>query len=480
MINRYFVITFAFQNFNYNMKNYFYRFLIFLVAISVLSSCLWDDEETELSANPYFVSLKFAENDSIPGLEDAVFTLEVDPDFGDSIIVNLDSLPYQIRIDSVFPTFSFQSTTFAYLIMKDTLNTGLDTLLLTGKDTIDFSRALKVVNFAQNGKDSCSYRIKVNVHQVQPELYVWKKKMDQIYQQSASVQKAVFFNDKFLFYVNSGLTNNLYTSDDGVNWVNTPFTGLPPNSYLPSITIFNNKLHLVTEDGLFYSSTDGINWIGTNPGVVGYTLKNLFFVLENNLWCLFSQDANSKYYFATTQDGLSWHIGEMIPAKFPIVDYAALAFSSRTDKPKALVLGGNASDGTLLSSKWSVQKEINNQYKWVNFSIDNPDLTPLSGVSMIHYDNKLLLFGGMDKNGEVLGNGYMESIDEGLTWRNTDSIYNVIVDVNQNITYQPRCYQSVIHDPTNHYIYLIGGRNNVNVFSDVWVGRLNRMTFIRK
>lgn len=480
MINRYFVITFAFQNFKYNMKNYFYRFLIFIVTISVFSSCLWDDEEAELSNNPYFVSLKFSKNDSIPKLESAAFSLIYDSVLLDSVIVNLDSLPYQTRIDSVFPTFSFKSSSFAYLIMRDTLNTGLDTILLTGKDTIDFTRVLRVVNIAQNGKDSCSYGVKVNVHRIQPELYVWKKTVDQIYTHSASMQKGIFFNGKYLFYVNSGITNYLYTSSNGVNWVNTTVSGLSKYSQLQSITAFNNKLYLVSEDGMIYNSSDGLNWSGVNPGVAGYTIKNLLFVLENNLWALFKQDASSKYYFATSQNGMIWQTGDTIPSNFPVVDYAALAFSSRTNKPKALVLGGNAASGALLSTKWSVQKEISSKYKWVEFSKDKPDLTTLSGVSMIHYDNKLLLFGGMDKNGNIVGKGYKESIDEGMTWRNTDSVYNVIVDTGNAITYQPRSYQSVIHDTSNHYIYLLGGRNNTSSFSDVWVGRLNRMTFIRK
>lgn len=482
MINRYFVITFAFQNFKYNMKNYFYRFLIFIVAISVLSSCLWDKDKDEIkfSDNPYFVSLKFSKNDSIPGLESAAFSLIYDSVLRDSVIVNLDSLAYQIRIDSVFPTFSFKSSSYAYLIMKDTLNTGLDTMLLTGKDTVDFTRVLRVVNIAQNGTDSCSYRIKVNVHQIQPELYVWQKKVNQIYTHGMNAQKGVFFNGKYLFYVNADLTNYLYTSDNGVNWVYTVVTGLPANGKLQSITAFNNKLYLTGEDGLLYSSADGQNWSGLNPGVTGYTIKNLFFVLDNNLWGLFRQDANSKYYFATSQDGSAWLMGDTIPSDFPVVDYAALAFSTRTNKSKALVIGGNTLNGKLLSTKWSVEKGISNNYKWVEFSKDKLDLTALSGVSLIYYDNKLLLFGGMDKNGNVVDKGYKESIDEGLTWRNTDSVFNVIVDSEQSITYQPRSYQSVIHNTTNHNIYLLGGRNSTNVFSDVWVGRLNRMTFIRK
>lgn len=462
------------------MKNYFSRFLIFIVTISVLSSCLWDDDETELSDNPSFVSLKFSKNDSIPGLESAVFTLIYDSILQDSVIVNLDSLPYSTRIDSVFPTFSFSSSDRAFLIMKDSLGTGLDTVFVTGKDTVDFTRVQKVTNFAANGIANTTYQIKVNVHQIQAELYVWKKKVNQIYTHAASVQKGIFFDGKYLFYVNSGLTNYLYTSVNGLNWVDASVAGLPTNSMLQSITVFNNKLYLVSEDGLIYSSTNGLSWTGSSPGVAGYTLKNLYFVLENNIWGLFKQDVNSKYYFATSQDGSLWQIGDEIPSGFPVVDYAALAFSSRTNKPKALVLGGNAANGVPLLAKWSVQKEINNKYKWVDFSVDKPDIKAFSGASLIHYDKKLLLFGGMDQNGNIVGKGYFESIDEGLTWRNTDSVFNVIVDSEQAITYQPRSYQSAIHDTTNHYIYLIGGRNNASVFSDVWVGRLNRMTFIRQ
>ena len=61
------------------MRNNFFKFLIFIVTIGIFSSCLWnDDDETELSNNPNFVSLKFSKNDSIPGLDGAVFTFTYD------------------------------------------------------------------------------------------------------------------------------------------------------------------------------------------------------------------------------------------------------------------------------------------------------------------------------------------------------------------------------------------------------------------
>jgi hypothetical protein len=461
------------------MRTTFFKFLIITTIVSVFSSCLWDDEEVVYSSDPTFVSLVFEENDSIPGLEDAVFTYEYDVDLGDSVIVNLDSLPYQTRIDSVFPKFTFRSSAIQLLIMKDSLGTGMDTIALSGNDTIDFNKVLMIQNYASDGIANKTYDIKVNVHQVEPKLYVWNKKVSQIYTHDGSVQKAVFFKDKFFFYVSSGVNNYLYTSSNAVNWGSQALSGLPPNCNFRDITAYNNKLYFVHEDGNVYASTDGYLWTAMNPGVAGYTINNLLFELDNNLWSVFKNQLTQKYYFGTSADGAAWIIDEMIPNDFPVVGFAAHSFKSRTDKTKAIVLGGYSAVGDILSSVWSVQKNVFNEYKWVNFSAANATLNSLSGASVISYDDKLLLFGGMDIDDNIVETDYMESIDEGLTWRSTDTTHNVIEDMTIPLSYQARSYQSVIHDTTSHYIYLVGGRTKDRVFSDVWVGKLNRLSFLR-
>lgn len=465
------------------MRTSFFKFLIIITIVSAFSSCLWDDEEVDLSSDPSFVSLTFAENDSIPGLEDAVFTYEYDAILGDSVIVNLDSLPYQTRIDSVYPTFTFKSSAGAYLIQSDASSaTGLDTVYITGTDTIDFGKVLKVVNFAANGKDSISYHIKVNVHQVEPELYVWSRKMSQVYNHAGSVQKAVFFKNKFFFYISSGINNYLYTSTNAENWSGETLTGLPnKDCNFRDIAIFKDKLYLVHQDGNVYTSADGYNWAALNPGVAGYTIINLLFDLDSRLWSVFKDQQTQKYYFGTSADGASWSIGAMIPNDFPVIDFAALSFKSRTNKTKAIVLSGRDPEGILLTSVWSVQKNVYDEYKWVNFAIDNHSLDTMAGASIIHYDNKLLLFGGFkDSDDNVADKIYWESVDEGFSWRVADTTYNVIEDMNIPLSYQPRSFQSVIHDESTHKIYLIGGRSKLLYFSDVWVGKLNRLSFLRQ
>ena len=460
------------------MKKNIYKLLIFSVIVYLVSACLGEEKEIEYSDNPYFVSLKFSKNDSIPGLAKAVFTLEYDADLNDSIIVNLDSLPFQTRIDSVFPTFSFKSTSYAYLLVTDSMGTGLDTLVLTGKDTIDFTKVQSVTNYSANEKVSRTYPIKVNVHQIESELYVWKKLVNSIYSHNSNAQQAVFFKNRFLFYASSDSKNYLYVSNDAKAWMDAAVSGLPVTGNLRGIREFQDKLYLVHENGLIFTSVDGENWSSVDPSVAGYVCYNLLFVLENNLWGLFKQEANQSYYFANSEDGTYWVIQDAVPSNFPIVDYASLSFNSRTGKPKAIVMGGRSSAGTLLSKVWSVEKNIFNEYKWIDFTANKTDMEPFSGASVIPYDNKLLMFGSMDNSDNIIGNGRMESIDEGLTWGATDSVFNIIQDTAQHILYEPRAYQSVILDETNHFIYLIGGRNkDVQVFSDVWVGKLNRMYF---
>jgi len=456
-----------------------FKFSILIVTVAVMSSCLWDDDEdTELSSNPYFYSLKFAKNDSIPKIESAVFTLDLDGT--DSIIVNLDSLPYQTRIDSVFPTFTFMSTSGSQLIIRDSLGTGTDTIALTGKDTVDFTRVIAVRNIAEDQKAERTYKIKVNVHQVEPELFHWKQLSTAVYSHAGGVQRAMLFNNRFLFYASSGLNNYLYTSADGSAWAPVALQGFPTDVVdLRSITEFNNALFYVHENGDIYSSPNGSTWTKVPADAGGNVLVNLMFVLEGKMWATVKNTVSGQYYFATSTNGVSWLTGTQLPSGFPVGDYAALSFASRTKRPKAIVLGGYSASGTLLRNAWSVERNVYNEYKWVDFSIDNTSLVSLAGASLVSYDDKILLFGGMDANEEVIDPFYLESKDEGLSWHGVDTTYNVIYDEEYDASYTPRSYQSVVYEPVTKSLYLFGGRTS-QVYTDVWRGKLNRLSFIRQ
>ena len=458
------------------MKFNSFRFILLSSIVIFLSSCLGTTADTTvISSDASFVSLTFAKNDSIPNIQNAVFTLDVNG----KTIVNVDSLPYQTRIDSVFPAFKFTSTSAAYLHFQG------DSVLITGKDTVNFSQPKWIRNFATDKKTFKDYQIKVNVHQVKPELYIWSKVSDNLDSRNVISQKAIIINDTIRYYVSDGTSTYLYYSKDGYVWSSSiTVSGLPNNVSFGDMTQFNGKLYLTQAGAKIYTSIDGINW--TTKSIIDYNFKSLLFGLNGKIWAVTQSITDLKNYFASSTDGITWVVNTTVvfPVNFPVNDFAALSFASRTGKPKAIVVGGKSANGDVLKSNWSTE---NGTY-WVDFSLESKSLDKLAaGASIIAYDNKLFLFGIRN---DTVKNHFQESIDEGLTWHMPDSIYNYLP-----ADYQPRSYQSVVvfkplvYDKSNpildpilksNRIFIIGGKTSSTILSDVWTGKLNRKNFLRQ
>jgi hypothetical protein len=130
------------------------------------------------------------------------------------------------------------------------------------------------------------------------------------------------------------------------------------------------------------------------------------------------------------------------------------------------VVGGYDRDGVLIRASWIGQPDLNNRMVWEALRTDA--LSAIHNASVIQYDNKLLLFGGMKSDGNILP--LQESRNEGLNWHTPDSTFNMLPE-----TFTVRAYQSVIVNATDKRIFLFGGRNNTASFSDVWTVKLNRM-----
>jgi len=484
------------------------RIVVITASIFILGSCSWLESDTDLSSSPYFSSLTFTADDDIPGLEDADFTLEWDDLVGDSVIVNLDSLPYQTDISAVIATFSFASTGGAYVCMTNTDGTGIDTLdISTMTDTLNFNKVVSITNIAADkiAEHQKTYPIKINVHQVDPELYDWKKLSSVIYGDGISVtnQKAVYFHDSIFLYLNNIFSSYLYTSYDGQNWQQKNLTGFPTEPNVQKLYVYKDNMYLMQDEAI-YTSQNGINWIALDYSSKDYTFINFLFELNNEAWAITQSKVDDKYRFAKSTDGATWYIQGELPDNFPLGDFAATSFKSRTNQSRAIVAGGYGYSSTsgniaLLDNVWSTE----NGYYWVDFSQENKTFGKRAGAAIINYDNKLLLFGGIDDEGITATDNLLQSIDEGFSWEVTDTTQNRLREIVQTpvqvsadstridttyINYLKRGYQSVLYikreDPTllfsQHYIYLIGGRNNSTVYQDVWRGRLNRLAFIRQ
>ena len=461
-----------------NLKRFFY---IPIIAFTVVfTSCFGTDNPFEYSDDARFVSLSFMRNDSIPGLDLARFTLAFDEEFGDSIIVNLDSLRFGIRIDSVFPMFQFRSSRNAEIIQKR--EHGNDTIFLFGNvpghinDTINFTFPTWVQNRSADGENVRTYRIKVNVHQVEPELYVWQMLNNQITSNVGTNQRAVFFKNRNLFYVGTDAGNFLHTTADEnltaeTVWQPTTLTFTPqPATSLRFRHIVENQGTLFVADNAnnLYSSIDGKNWsivLTDLPGGV----YNLLFSVNDNLWAITRTLAN-EYQIVFSENGGEWTVWDVLPEidalrKFPVSDFASLVFRSPVGRPRIIIVGGYDRTGQLTRANWIGHINFDNEMIFMPLTTDA--LEPLHSASIIQYDNRLLLFGGMDENGHIIG--LRESRNEGRTWITPNPAFNSLP-----AEFMPRTAQSVLVNDDRR-IFLIGGRGTFVSYSDVWTVKLNRM-----
>lgn len=445
------------------------------------------DNDVVLSTDPTFVSLVFGENDSIPDLESADFTCEYDVLLGDSVIVNLDSLPYQTRIDSVNPTFTFTTSNRAFLYFING-----DSVAISGKDTIDFSQVKKIRNYAADGVTARNYRIKINVHKVEPELYVWKRFEETLETENVLFQKTILHNDSLYYYFNDGTKAFLSKSKNGNIWTaKIELSNFPTATSLDDIKQFNGKIYITQDGSNIYSSANGSSWEKTTKDI---EFKSLLFEFENKLWAVV-QSSDSTYHFANSSNGNDWTtLTTKFPDNFPIYGHTSLAFSTRTGKPKVLVVGGYKSDNTYSNTIWS-SEDCN---YWIDFSSSASaranSLSLLApGASIIKYDNKLLLFGAEKKGERLTGDHLRLSIDEGYSWQKADELSEIRFGVKSKTpnvskpgtekdtiiyTNMPfRTFQSVVVDGSKN-IYVIGGKDALGLKKDVWVGKLNRLSFL--
>lgn len=464
----------------YFMKfsQYFYLIVVVLFA----TSCDWlDGDNVEPSSLSSLTSLTFKNASAADvNVTKARFAIVFNSEFPkDSLIVNTDSLPYNTQIDSIIPVFSFASSTYAVAYRNDANGLPFDSVFLTGKDTLNFNRVYKIRNVASNGLSSSTYRIKINVHKVEPELFQWKRTADAIFPQNYNLHGAALLKDKIYFFGGNGLFNRFSTSGvDGRIWTAHQLVAdLPGNANLDNIRTFGNHLFLLHNEMSIYKSNNGATWTRTDVSTLPFVFKSLISEFKGDLWAIVQTKNDQKLRFAKTTDGENWtQMPAVADADFPVHGFAAVAFKSRTNEPKILVAGGFNQNGIMTNQVYS---SLDGQY-WVNFTTQNQTYGKRSNAQIIAYENKLLMFGGVDENKNIMTDTYLQSMDEGFSWKAADTSKMVVRQVVDGVYeyYNSRHSQAVIVNNNKQIILLGGGLNKFDYKSDVWVGRLNKSIFI--
>ena len=438
------------------MRKYFYIFIGFCLIF--LTNC-----EQKTTTTPSSVAqlsaFSFAAVDSMPGLGAASFKVEERLDTG--LVWNKDSMLYGTKLDRVVPRFTFATTPgAATLFFPDT------TVQLTGYDTLDFTKTpIYLTIRSQDNKNTKTYEIRATVHQVDPDLYTWEQLTAGIYPSDDSEQRVVELGTDFIMLVSNGFEIYAIRSADGVTW-STPAitTGLPAGTIVRQIISDGTTLYY-GQGNAIYTSTDAIHWTQNN---VSENVVTMLMHWNDLVWVLIQ---NSGYQLATYAGGILTLTDLKPTDDFPISDFAAVTFRSASQRERAMIIGGFAENGQSLNTRWNIEyvKYAANsagEYRLEEFSIDRPAFQSLTGISVIDYNDRLLLFGGVDENMTYLGRDIFISDNEGLSWIAADTAKNQLPE-----TYSARQKQSAI--VRDNYIYVFGGQDGQQTYSDVYRGRLN-------
>ena len=436
----------------------FFNIIIAIVAIFLIG-CDGSTTTTVASSVAQLTSFSFAKVDSMPGLGAAVFTVEERIDTG--LVWNKDSILYGTRLDSVVPRFVFAATPgTAYLTFPDT------TVSLTGYDTLNFAQSPIYLTIRSADKSTTKvYEIRASVHQVDPDLFTWTQLTDAVYPADDSEQKVLELGSDFILIRSNGWEETAFLSADGASWSNLGLlTGLPDGTRVRQIVSDGTTLYY-GQGNAVYTSTDAVTWTANS---VSYPVHTMLMYWNDLVWALVD---NGTGYELATWNGTDLDLSGLQPqGEFPISDFATVTFLSASSRNRAMIIGGFAENGRSLNTRWNLEYTIhplpNGSYRMEEYSIDRPTFTSLTGISVIEYDEDLLMFGGVDEKMSYFGRDILVSYDEGLNWELADTTKNRLPDA-----YQARQKQNALVRDNN--IYLFGGQDQHATYSDVYKGHLN-------
>ncbi len=465
------------------MKNLglrYWKYLLILVVI--ISACKTEPKLVNPSKDARVLGVSILRNDSSPNASLAVFTINQT----DSLIFNQDSLPYGTRIDSLYVQFTFGSTNG--FIINDTVPEAPSVSIhyssyasnsgMTSRH-VDFTKPVKIKNFATDGKTSQSYTIELRVHKVETYLHTWTELQKNVATTASENQKAVLLNGKFYYFFDYGTKNSLYTSTDASNWVSaSAINGLPLGAKLRNILVFGDKMMLLHNGNEIYTSTNGTDWTKeTLNADTDYNYQALLFTFKDKVWAAAQHKTDNTVRIVSSTDGVNWTFAEKRAfTNFPVDNFAATRFKPAIGREKVIVIGGKDANGNILSTRWSAENIMGvDTLYWVNLQHKTYRLNPVQDAGIAYYGSKLLLLGGSPGYNEI-GDTIVQlrqSIDQGLTWIKPDTLQNRLP---ANYTF--RTNASIIHDEKDKSMYIVGGKSKNGSLSDVWKVKVNFYNFI--
>ena len=450
-----------------NLATYFALLSLVFVAISCGSS---DEEEYELS--PYAMLKSFSLGNirsAYPSFtstgEDTLvlktvqmtaFPFTINQVTGE--VYNNDSLPFATNISKVVTQFSVNGVASIYVDSLDSYEH------FSSTDSLDFTSPRKVRIYSEDAEFYKDYTIKINVHQVDPELMVWNKYP--AVEGLVPVRVVEANGAMFLFGKDSnGAVAVASTALEGVPaWETALVSGLPADADISTIQLFNGALYAVA-GGNVYTSADGAVWTlsASDTGAVAIVGAS---EEDGKLWIAGSQGV------LWSEDAATFTVNEALPEGFPLYGVSLASYPLNHNKKivRYMLVGYTAEDKSGEPAVWS---KLSTEAKWTNYKNEENkyECPALEGLSVVRYDNYLYAVGGAGTvNGREVApfNSFYISKDNGIAWKVSTGFYQRLPEelVGNDTPF-------AVAVDSNNFIWII----NSGTEGGAWKGIINRLGF---
>lgn len=458
------------------MKNRLAIYFSVLIMFFVVSSC--SNDETVNTTSPYAYIKSF----SIGSIRSSypAFTAE-GKDTTVFKTISFSSYPFTIN-QSAGEIYNDDSLLFATKVSKVVVNMNIEGVAsiyndatgtydyFAAEDSIDFTSPRKFRITSTDGSYSKDYTISVNVHQVDPELMVWKEVAGSV---GLNPQRAI--ESDGMVYVFGTLADRtpVFTTSSVAS--NMPWSDCQKVKRLPEAVDFTTvdftTVHLfrgvwyVLADGDLYASENAEYWSPVSQGndyvaIIGASDDDGYMWLASN---------ESIY---RTHDGVTVESVCALPGDFPLYNVSTLSYALSHNKNiiRYMLVGYTDEKRSDVPKVWS---KLSTENDWVVYdNADNPYPCPaLDGLAVVHYDNFLYAFGGkgtVGSNEVEAFNSFYISKDNGIVWKTPEGFYQRMPEElkGKNLSF-------VTFVDSDNHIWIITDDDKVGTLK----GKINRLGF---
>ncbi len=324
-------------------------------------------------------------------------------------IYNIDSLTYGTKVDKVVSYLSCTGTPYRYDAAQGVY------VYYSSSDSVDFTSPVSVRINSTDGTYENYYTVKLNVHQVNPDLMVWNTYSDAALSGVTPVKMVEKAGKVYLFGTDAaGAYVVAETLSEGTPSWSVTAISLPTEGDLSSLLLFGNRFYALVS-GDIYVSDDAVVW---NVAAAGNGFVSLFAVSDNGatLWA-----AGADALFSSA-DGENFAQVQALPSGFPLYgcSYVNSTLSTNASINRTILVGYSTADK---SGKVSVWCNLSTGGEWYGYGEDfggGYPCPPFSGLAVLGYDNAMYAFGGaaaLDGMPLKAFSRFYISRDNGIVWK---------------------------------------------------------------